>query len=429
MSPQDLENILVKNNQDFVYPRYDGYSLYNVMPTIFKLFGLNTDKTTLPDEVWKRYAEGHNQKIVLFLTDGFGYNQAKEIEQPPILLKKLFDSNNFFPITSVFPSTTAASLTTLATGLTPQEHGLFEWNLYFPEIDQIIQTLPFSHVGKKAMADELLNEGVSPNILLDKETIYEQLGKKGIKSYIFTSNFLGDSVYSSLSTKGANTITYRYFSDLVVSFLDFLENVSGPSFAFFYWHNIDGEGHTYGPKSKQYATEVQIFFANLQKFIIEKVSPENLKNTLFLLTSDHGQTTIYPEETVYLNDDKSLLSALSLSRNGRQILPYGNPRDVFLNVKNEKIEEVIEHLKQRYGQFLSVFKIAEMVKKGLFGIGNPSDRFLQRAGNVLLLPNKNNTMWYQYIKGEKIVFKGNHGGLSEEEMLIPFAIAKFSELV
>ena len=158
MSPQDLEKILDKDEQDFVYPRYDGYSLYNVVPTIFKLFGLNSERKTLPEKIWKKYISG-NQKIVLFLTDGFGYNQAKEIKEQPVLLKKLFNSNSFFPITSVFPSTTAASLATLSTGLTPQEHGLFEWNLYFEEIDQIIQTLPFSHVGKQAKADELLNEG------------------------------------------------------------------------------------------------------------------------------------------------------------------------------------------------------------------------------------------------------------------------------
>jgi hypothetical protein len=70
-----------------------------------------------------------------------------------------------------------------------------------------------------------------------------------------------------------------------------------------------------------------------------------------------------------------------------------------------------------------------MIKKGLFGIGEPSDKFLQRAGNLLLLPHKNQSLWYEYIKGEKLEYKGNHGGLSEDEMLIPFAISRFSELI
>ena len=428
MLSHDLEKQLKDGKKDgFLYPRYDGYSLYNLIPTIFKLFGLDSDKKMFPEDMYKKYID-KNQKIVLFLTDGFGYEQCKEVSQSTPFLEKLFGSNRIYPITSVFPSTTAASLTTLATGLTPQEHGLFEWNLYLEEIDKIIQTLPFSHIGRQAKENELLDEGVSPKILLDLKTTYEQLLDKGIKSYVFTSEFIGYSAYSTVSARGSSMLTYKYLSDLIVSLRNFLNSNKGPLFCYVYWPNIDTESHIYGPKSNQHFLEAKIFFDALQDALINKLSSDVLDNTLFLLTADHGQISVNPEETIYLNDDIKLHSFLEVSKSNKQILPYGNVRDCFIKVKNEQLDEAIRYLKEKYGKFALVLKTEEMIKAGLFGIGEPSERFLKRAGNVMILPYKNNTIWYEYIKGERPLYKRNHGGLSEEEMLIPFGIARFSEL-
>jgi predicted AlkP superfamily pyrophosphatase or phosphodiesterase len=392
------------------------------------LFGLDFGKQTLPNKIYKKYVND-KQKIVLFLTDGFGYEQCKEASQNTPFLKKLFDNHAIYPITSVFPSTTAASLTTLATGLAPQGHGLFEWFLYIEELDQIIQTLPFSHFGKKAKSDELISEGVSPKILLDAKTIYEKLLAEGIKSYNFINEDYASSAYSTVLFRGSKTIIYKSLSDLTVKLRDFLTNNDGPLFCYVYWTNIDTAGHNYGPKSEQYFLEVKTFFDNLQEPLITKLKQETLDDTLFLLTADHGQISVNPEETIYLNNDGKLLSFLEISKNNKRILPYGNTRDCFLKIKEEKVDEAIQYLKEKYHGFALILKTEEMVKAGLFGLGQSSERFLKRVGNVMILPYKNNTIGYEYVKGEPFILKGHHGGLSEEEMLIPFGIARFSELL
>jgi hypothetical protein len=66
---------------------------------------------------------------------------------------------------------------------------------------------------------------------------------------------------------------------------------------------------------------------------------------------------------------------------------------------------------------------------GLFGKGKPKKEFYERVGNLLILPYKNHTIWYEHIKGKKFDLLGHHGGLSEDEMLVPFAIAKLSNLL
>lgn len=429
MLSKNLEKLLKSSKKNgFIYPRYDGYSLYNLVPTIYKLFNLNSGKISLPQDLYKNYIN-KSQKIVLFIADGFGYNQYKNLKAEISLLDKIYQKGNVFPITSVFPSTTTASLTTLATGLTPEEHGLFEWNLYIEELDEIIQTLPFSHLGKTAKTDELLELGISPNILISQETIHSDLSRKGINSYVFSDIAIANSSYSRISSKGAEKVVFEYLSDLIFNLLDFLTNKKGPALFYVYWAGIDSQGHKFSPKSKQYFLEAKIFFDSLQELLIKKLDKKTLEESLFLLTSDHGQVSINPGETTYLNNDKKLILFLKKSKNGKTILPTGNLRDVFLFVDDKMINQTIYNLDKAYGKLAYVLKTEDAIKGGLFGKGNPSKTFLQRAGNIIILPYKNNTIWYEHIKGEFVTYKGHHGGLSEDEMLIPFAIARFKDLV
>jgi hypothetical protein len=37
-------------------------------------------------------------------------------------------------------------------------------------------------------------------------------------------------------------------------------------------------------------------------------------------------------------------------------------------------------------------------------------------------------MWFEHRSGRKINLQGQHGGLNSEEMLVPFAAARISEL-
>jgi len=70
----------------------------------------------------------------------------------------------------------------------------------------------------------------------------------------------------------------------------------------------------------------------------------------------------------------------------------------------------------------------EAVKNGLFGLGEVTKEFFERTGNLLILPYGRETVWFESSKGRGMSFAGQHGGLNEDEMLVPFGVANLSHL-
>lgn len=65
---------------------------------------------------------------------------------------------------------------------------------------------------------------------------------------------------------------------------------------------------------------------------------------------------------------------------------------------------------------------------GFLGLGRPSRKFTDRAGNLLLLPYGNGTIWYRDRPDYELDLRGYHGGLSKEEMTVPLAVGRLSDL-
>ena len=106
-------------------PDYRGYCLSNVSSTVLSLLGVNPNRTTLPKDALGG-TESEIENVVLMLFDGLGYRELlRQTERG--FFGSLAKEGSVRPITTVFPSTTAAALTSVSTGLTPQEHGLPEW--------------------------------------------------------------------------------------------------------------------------------------------------------------------------------------------------------------------------------------------------------------------------------------------------------------
>ncbi|UCE44075.1 MAG: alkaline phosphatase family protein [Candidatus Bathyarchaeota archaeon] len=414
---------------DFIYPSYEKYCFSNIPATILKLLNVTTKRFALPPEIYKNQVEYEDSnKTILLLIDGYGYNQWLECYRRHDFFREISQKGVVSPITTVFPSTTAATITTMNTGLTPQEHALLEWYLYFKEIDLIINTLPFTPLGKKGQ-DWLIEMGANPKILYDGDTIHQTLKEEGVKSFTFTKVSYAQSCYSKIVHNGSTIIPFISYSDMFARLRKLIREEKGPAYFYAYLDNLDGIGHLYGPHSMEYSAELSLLSHSIKKQLLEKTDRKAAEETLLLITSDHGQVDVSPEDTIYLNRFPKLTRAFKKSEKGKPILPTGSPRDVFLHVEPDKLEATLTFLTKSLEEEAKTMKTNEALKRGLFGIGKPRKQFFERAGDLLILPFNNHTVWYEHIEGKKAHFLGYHGGLNEEEMLVPFAMTKLTELL
>lgn len=402
-------------NSQFIFPQYDGLSLANIPGTILENFGTNSPNPPLINEISNKIYG--SEKIILLLIDGLGYVSWKKN------CRKISKEIEVFPLTSVFPSTTPAAITTMNSGLLPSEHGLPEWFIYLKEIDNIIESLPFTPLGEKG-PDYLARYGYSPKLLFNKQTIYEKLAGKRIKSYTFISHNYSDSAYNKVALNKSIIVPYKESSDLIKSLVLRLKKERGKAYFYIYYDKVDNISHRYGPSSKEYKEGVKEVINNVVNKITKECSFS--QKTTLLITADHGQIATNPKKTIYLNQFLILGKNLRRSQNNRKILPWGNARDVFLDVKKDKLEETFAYLSLTLKGKADVIKISDAISYGLFGKSLLSQRFIDRIGNILILPNKKTTVWYEYLKDYKYSLLGHHGGLSKEEMLIPFGIFKLS---
>ncbi len=411
---------------DFLYPCYEANCISNIPGKVLDLFGVKNERPKLPIEVDKG-VDGEVDKVVLFVLDGFGYNQFLRYYKDYRFLADLAEKGEVSPLTSVFPSQTTNALTTLNTGLTPQEHGLFEYFIYLKEVGSIVNTLRFEPLGSKRR-NELLERGFNPNILFKGNTIQTTLREAGVKT--FAHLYVSDaySPYSKLLFDGSTIVPSLKSSDLIVKLRKNLEKTEGPAYFFVHLANLDTIAHEYGPHSYEYCAELSVISYLLNKELVEKIDQKTAKETLVLVTADHGGVTIVPKETTYLNCFPEVVENLQCGNGGKRILPTGSPRDVFLHVKEEKLTETRELLSQKIGAKAQIVETKEAIKNGLFGLGEAGSEFFDRVGNLLILPHRSETVWFEHFKGRKFSLLGHHGGLSEDEMLVPLAVTQLSNL-
>ena len=417
-----------KRKNLFIHPFYEKYCFSNIPATIMELFKIQPGKPTLPNELFRGIDSDNFNKVIILLIDGFGYQQWLECYRRYEFFNLISEKGIVSPLTTVFPSTTAATLTTINTGLTPQEHALLEWHVYFKEIDMIIKTLPFTTLDGKRL-DRLTKNEVNKKILYEGDTIHRTFKKANVKSFSFVKASYAYSCYSKIVHNYSEIIPFLTFSDLTIKLRKLFESEKGQAYFYIYVDDLDVIEHLHGLYTQEYFTTLSELSYHFTKEVFKKTKKEKAKEAIFIVTSDHGQIEASPNDTIYLNKYKELKEALQEGRKGKPILPTGSPRDVFIHVKPEKIEKTLCFLSDKLDSKAKVMTTNEAIKLGLFGTGKLKKRFLDRVGDILILPYKNNTIWYEHIKGEKVQLLSYHGGLSESEMLVPFAITKFSELL
>ena len=402
----------------FIAPRYDSYCFSHLPATIEHLLTGNGQPTLPPDVLGNlptRY-----ERVVFFFVDAFGWRFFERYADQYPFLKAALDRGVVSKMTSQFPSTTAAHVTCIHTGLPVGQSGVYEWTYYEPLVDERITPLLFSYAHDDVQRETLTASGIAPEAFFPQQTFYQRLHAQGIASHILQYKGYTPSTYSDIVFRGARVHPYESIQQALVFLSELLQvERASPVYYFLYFDRIDEVCHRCGPFSKEFETTTHDFFSAMDALFYQNISGK-IANTLLLMTADHGQVEVDPKTTYYLNKHiPSIAQYLRTNRQGQLITPAGSPRDVFLYVKDEYVDSVIADLREQLAGHAEIYRTQELITQHYFGTQELSPMLLARLGNVLVLPYKGETVWW-YIEGKpNMHFLGHHGGLTREEMEIP----------
>jgi predicted AlkP superfamily pyrophosphatase or phosphodiesterase len=367
----------------------------------------------IPNRIKEAFASGSYDVVVLFLVDGFGWRFFDRFQDAPFL-KRIARNGTIEKLTSQFPSTTAAHLTTIHTGLPVGITGIYEWFIYEPALDQIIAPLPFSHAGTRER-ETLKAAKVDPSVIFPRGTFYSELKQMGVVPYVYSVRDYTPSTFSKAVTTGAELLRFITLPEALVNLGLLLEEQNKPTYVHLYFDRIDTIAHEYGPSAPQTEAEIQAFLLIMEHYF-EQVFKG--KRVLFLMTADHGQVDVSPKTTIYLNTDrrfKGLERFIKTNQSGQLLIPAGSARDMFLHVKDDVLDEAQAFLSKRLEGTADVVKVASLIEEGYFGI-EISQRFRERVGNLVILPYLYESVWWYEKDRFEQRFYGHHGGLTAQEM-------------
>ncbi|NPA76074.1 MAG: alkaline phosphatase family protein [Euryarchaeota archaeon] len=331
--------------------------VYNVPHTILHRLGVH-DSRHLPG------FSGTARRVVLFVIDALGLSLFKECMSEEFELTET--------LTSVFPSTTAAAVTTLFTGLSPREHGVLEWYMRYECTGEVIKTIPFS--GMDEEAQDTLVQRCAPGTLFPSHTIFSRLSEQGLKTSAYLRSEYINSSYSRSMLAGARPVGFGDETEIPA-----LLERDDADFIYVYIDTVDYMQHIHGPQGAEVRREVRRVAKILKRSIAAVPDAE------FFITADHGQIAIQ-NRTVLAVPENCMVA--------------GSPRDMFLYCPYEP--EGYKVIRKR--EFLE-----------LLGPGEHEHPFINyRAPERVVLPDDGSGVWFREFDA-----KGLHGGMSEHEMLVP----------
>jgi hypothetical protein len=403
----------------FVLPAYDGLSIANVPTSVAQIFGAQLHRSPLDPAILAPFLPGVRQ-VVVVIVDALSYQtlrRALASNRGNGLNRLRRAGGRLLPLTSVFPSTTTAALTSLWTGYTPAEHGLVGYQLFLREYGVRANMIAYSPSATQSLGrEQLVAAGLDPEAFLPVSTLPETLAGVGVPVFNlleqpFTRSALGRTQFRGVrETRGIVTA-----ADLWVALRQRMEALRGQRAVLMaYWSAVDTLGHLYGPDSENIVAEVNNLAYSFEREFWDRLSSTARLGVLFLLTADHGMAAVPQDQVVYLHRHPALRDRLMVSYTG-------DARAAYLHCRQGQVEAVRHYLETRLGDQFCVFESQAALDAGLFGGGPFAAETRNRIGDLIVVARSGASLCDRKKPPEE---RGRHGGLLAEEMLVPLLVAR-----
>lgn len=406
---------------EFVWPAYDGYSLANVTPTVLRHFGIGGIQSPgLADEVVGHELDGA-EKLVIMLVDALGYltlTQAMEAGRVPGF-HALAERGRFAPLTSVFPSTTVAALSSFHTGLPPAGHGVAGYRMYMPDRGYVANMIRLSPEADERFG-RMLQNSKDARDLLGVPTAHRLLTAAGVSSHCLIHRSLAHSGLSEMLYDGATgVVPFVNASDLLIQVRRLLTSDPGrPACIWLYTDTLDTIQHKYGAGGEEPEGEIYSLGYSIERELLAPLEGRAV-NAAFLLLADHGHIQVDEADIVPFAELRGLKHRLAAP-------PTGTARSAYFHARDGAATDVMSALETGLAESACVMETGRALDGGLWGNGPRAPELSGRIGDVLVLMRGSAALFHAY-RDDAVpsdIAGGRHGGLHEREMLVPFFITR-----
>ena len=393
----NLKKIIKENN--FVFPDYNDINIVDVAKCLYAKCGYGgVNETKKIEEL--NHIIPDNKHYLLILSDGTGSNIINKLSYNSFIKRyKIRDIN------TVFPSTTGCVLTSLVTATYPEEHGIWGWFNYNRSLNR--DYLPVLFSDRKTM-NSLEEYEIESDEIYKVSSVLKHLN---LKVNILFPSYIVESTYSKFVGNDKDRYSYNNFSEIVKLVKDICEK-NDTSYTYLYLPDIDSIEHSNGVDSKITMTKLEEIDT-----LVNMLSDN--KDLTIVFIADHGQTNINNDIVLNFNKyDKYFYAYPSID--------FGTAS---YYVKSEYEDEFVKEFEADFHDEMFLFKTSEFVDNKLFGLGNMSDYARSNLGEYISICKKGcyliNTPDVKSYFGK---IKGNHSGLTTDEMIVPLVVIDTNEL-
>jgi predicted AlkP superfamily pyrophosphatase or phosphodiesterase len=327
-------------------------------------------------------------RVCVVLVDGLGSENLRRAAGHAPFLNSALKTNK--SISTVFPSTTAAAITSFGIGVSPSSHGVYGYSVYDRALGVVRNLL----------------SGWSPDFEPEQfqrlASVFSSANKSNVTTYSVGPGEYSDSGFTRLNMTPSVYLPAKSFEDRIREARRILQSKT-KSLTYLYFPELDSTAHAFGVESEQWLAKVE----ELDQAIKSLVS--DLPNDCgVVLTADHGIVDV-PRENQILLDELPIENLLAVT---------GDPRCTFLYFEHgANVGASKSLLSQTFGGRVQVCTVTDLKNAGWLAKQIVNDDFLP---DLVLISNSSNAVYHRaFAKPQSLRMVGQHGGISQAELSVP----------
>lgn len=335
--------------------------------------------------------------VCVLLVDGLGWNVLRRRQADAPFLARL--STVGTSIAAGFPSTTATSLTSLGTGLSPARHGVLGYRVLVPHLRRVMSSLAW-------------DPDVDPLSWQPHSPVFERATAHRVPAHHVAPGAFRESGLTRVALRGAQYVPSETSGDLVANTI---AAAAGGGLVLTYHSELDRTGHLRGCRSQAWRHQLA-----LVDRLVERLASGLDPQTVLIVTGDHGMIDIPEDRRIDYDTHPDLSSGVEFLA--------GEPRVRHIYAESGAAGDVQDTWLGVLGPDAWVLSREQAVDEGWFGPDMP-EHHRGRIGDVIAAMSSDAVVVTPSLEPVESTLVGQHGSLTADEQLVPFLMARGGEPV